>query len=500
MSPPSAQLVETLRAKAMLLLQREREIAELRDMRRRAEEWLRAFRALDPLFGDGVEELIATWAAVVVGGLGFEIAGAIEYEPSSSAVRFHVTDPAREGPPARLSPESIAFLEETPSGVDHGGKAEALGADLALQKFLWFRFATRRNTAVVIFAGYSQRTAALSAIAREDHAHFVMLGNHLASLVSNCMLVQEVSRDRSTLREANRELRETQQKLIESTRLVAEVSRRAGMADIATGVLHNVGNVLNSVNVSAEIIAERIRASKLSSLTKVVDLLQGNEDDLARFLAADDKGKKTVVFLRALADQLAHEDQEMLTEVRSLQGHLDHIKTIVAKQQAYATTVAVIEDCAPAQLVEDALALVSASFLRHDVRIVRDYEEISPVPLDRHKLLQIVVNLLENAKQAVVTAARPDKTITVRVRAAAGRFRIEVEDNGIGIHEKHRSRLFTHGFTTKPNGHGFGLHTSAVAAQELGGRLSCTSEGEGRGATFVLELPLGGRGSGEEGG
>jgi two-component system, LuxR family, sensor kinase FixL len=76
------------------------------------------------------------------------------------------------------------------------------------------------------------------------------------------------------------------------------------------------------------------------------------------------------------------------------------------------------------------------------------------------------------------------------VERVGARLRITVADNGVGVAPESFSRLFTQGFTTKKEGHGFGLHSSALAAEEMGGTLTCVSEGPGRGAAFTLELPL----------
>ncbi|HEX8539450.1 MAG TPA: ATP-binding protein, partial [Cystobacter sp.] len=143
------------------------------------------------------------------------------------------------------------------------------------------------------------------------------------------------------------------------------------------------------------------------------------------------------------------------------------------------------------ELIDDALRLHSTSFERLGIRIRREYDELPQVPLDRHKLLQILVNLLTNARHALLESGRDAKLLSLRVRKGEDeRLRIEVSDNGVGITPEHMQRMFEHGFTTKKDGHGFGLHASALAAREMDGRLSCASAGPGQGATFTVELPL----------
>jgi PAS domain S-box-containing protein len=270
-----------------------------------------------------------------------------------------------------------------------------------------------------------------------------------------------------------------------------ELSRRAGMAEVATGVLHNVGNVLNSVNVSATIVAERVRDLRISNLVAAVEMIQAHGGHLDRFLEEDVKGQRLLPYLGKLAAHLNSERETLVAELRQMTTHVGHIKEIVAMQQNYARTSGVVERLAPATLLEDALRIVQASFERHGVTLRRDYEETEEIATDRHKVLQILLNLLRNAKDAVKSNLRREREVTVRIRRVTDeRIVLQVSDNGIGIEPEHLRLIFSHGFTTKPGGHGFGLHSGALAAHQIGGTLSVESPGPERGATFSLELPM----------
>ncbi|MEY2881290.1 MAG: hypothetical protein RLZZ15_3670 [Verrucomicrobiota bacterium] len=266
-------------------------------------------------------------------------------------------------------------------------------------------------------------------------------------------------------------------------------SRQAGMAEVATGVLHNVGNVLNSVNVSAAVVVEQLRTSKTASLTRAVQLLGDHRGDLAAFLADDPQGKKLPEFFVAVAAQLAREQALLAREARELQANIEHIKQIVAMQQSYAKVSGAQEKLAVADLVEDALRISLGGLTRHRVEVVREFAPVPPVLVDRHKVLQILINLVNNAKHAL--EERPDdRRLTLRIAAGpAGHVRLEIADNGVGIPAENLNRIFNHGFTTKASGHGFGLHSGANAAREMGGSLHVRSDGPGCGATFVLHLP-----------
>ncbi len=291
--------------------------------------------------------------------------------------------------------------------------------------------------------------------------------------------------DLTARKKAEAEIAESRSKLI-------EVSRLAGMAEVATGVLHNVGNVLNSVNVSANIVADRLRQSRLSGLQRTVKLLEENANNLSGFFADDPKGRLVPEYLRKLAWQLESERTELVDELAGLTKNLEHIKEVVAMQQNYARVDGVREDIRPAVLFEDALRINEEALVRHRVTVERDYDPEAPsVSIEKNKVLEILINLITNARHAVSEVERPDRLIRLHVgRAQEGKVCLEVSDNGVGISEENLVKVFQHGFTTKKNGHGFGLHSGALAIRQMGGSLTVRSDGPGLGATFRLELPV----------
>jgi len=299
------------------------------------------------------------------------------------------------------------------------------------------------------------------------------------------------------------ERKHAEEQLAATHRQLMDASRRAGMAEVATGVLHNVGNVLNSINVSATLVTDALKKSRTASLSKVAALLR-EQPNPAEFFAADPRAKPLPGYLVQLADHLVAEQNAALAEVDSLRKNIDHIKDIVAMQQSYAKVSGVTEVVQAVELVEDALRMNAAALVRHDIEVQRDFAEVPPLSLDKHKVLQILVNLIRNAKYACQESPRPDKRLTLRVAESRERgagsgepgagsrlsVRIEVIDNGVGIAQENLTRIFAHGFTTRQNGHGFGLHSGALAARELGGQLLAHSDGPGLGATFTLHLPI----------
>ena len=286
------------------------------------------------------------------------------------------------------------------------------------------------------------------------------------------------------------EARKQMEKEIEHVhRQLLDTSRRAGMAEIATNVLHNVGNVLNSVNVTTNLLAQRVRKSKVSSFPRVVAMLQEHAHDLGTFITSDAKGKLVPDYLAKLSENLLAEQEATIGELNSLRGNVEHINEIVAMQQNYARVGGVKEIINVVNLVEDSLRMNESALSRHRVEVVREFENVPPLNVDKHKILQILMNLVRNAKQACQESERADKRLTVRVANGEGRIKISVIDNGVGILPENLTRIFNHGFTTRKDGHGFGLHSGALAAKEMGGSLNVRSDGPGRGAAFTLELP-----------
>jgi signal transduction histidine kinase/HAMP domain-containing protein len=286
-------------------------------------------------------------------------------------------------------------------------------------------------------------------------------------------------------------MKEAEAKLEEVHRQLLETSREAGMAEVATSVLHNVGNVLNSVNTSVSVMADILKASNVSGVARLAGLFDEHRNDLGGFLARDNRSETVPNYLNALAQHLASMQAKGLRELQELTRNVEHVKEIVAMQQSYAKVCGVVEMHSMTELVEDALRLQAGGLARHGVRVARHFDNLPDVLVEKHKVLQILINLFSNAKYALSGADVQERRLSVSVRRKGeNRFCISVADNGMGIAPENLTRIFAHGFTTRRDGHGFGLHSGALAAREMGGTLLAQSDGLGKGATFTLELPL----------
>lgn len=320
------------------------------------------------------------------------------------------------------------------------------------------------------------------------------------SKAAQAALEEAIKTESEKLNQANEELRQTADRLkaekdgTEKThKEMLDVSRKAGMSEVATAVLHNVGNVLNSVNISAAVVSDHIAEFKIQNIGQVARLMREHADDIGDYLTRDPKGKQLPDYLAKLATHLGNEQTLVLKEIGFVRTKIEHIKQIVSTQQSYGKVMGLAENIRMEDLVEDVLRLQAVELAEHQVNLKREYSPKMPeIVVDKHKVLQILLNLLSNAKHACLESEQAPKEVNIRVANGSGRIQVVVSDNGVGIAPTNLKKIFNHGFTTrkKNGGHGFGLHGSALAAKELGGSLEVNSEGPGKGATFTLEIPV----------
>jgi signal transduction histidine kinase/HAMP domain-containing protein len=310
----------------------------------------------------------------------------------------------------------------------------------------------------------------------------MLIARQLAISLDNVHIYQDLER---RVKQRTSELRQAQSDLVAT-------ARRAGMAEIATNVLHNIGNVLNSVTVSANLVTTTIHDSKAATLSDIVALLDDNAADLPGFFARDARAKLVPRYLELLANTLQEERRRVLDDLARLKASVQHIMEIVAMQQSYAGVPGtVIQSIHVRDLVDEALRMDHDSPACSGLTVVKDIADFPELPLDKHRMLLIMVNLIKNAKQAMGRNAGPSQQIRLKVDLAEGpKLRVQVQDEGEGIAPENLTRIFSHGFTTRRDGHGFGLHSCALAAMEMGGKLTAESDGPGRGATFTLEVPV----------
>jgi signal transduction histidine kinase len=270
---------------------------------------------------------------------------------------------------------------------------------------------------------------------------------------------------------------------------LARMTGRAAMADTATGVLHNLGNVLNSVNTSLALARDHLAALPADALRKSCDLLEQNHQDLPGFLTSHAKGQKLPVFLQEIAKRLCATEAGLQEEMARLNEKVEAMREVISAQQRYASHHEHLEELDLQQLVEDALVLNATSIGRHEIKVVRLFRPLPSIMANKAELLQILINLYQNAKDAMAAAQLEERVLRIELSQDDTGVLLQVTDNGMGIPAGQLTRLFEFGYTTKARGHGFGLHSSARFMEKMGGCIWASSPGEGCGATFSLWFP-----------
>lgn len=279
-------------------------------------------------------------------------------------------------------------------------------------------------------------------------------------------------------------------RLAESQDSLAKACRQAGMADVATGVLHNVGNAMTNATVTVSQLQRGLEQSRVSGLGKAAAMLREHSGDLAGFLTNDPRGRQLPEYFAKLAESMREEQQRLADDARRLQASLDHINEIVRAQQGLAVAPEIVETTQVSHVIAQAELLVRPSYERHKTSLRTTVREDVVIRIDRTRLQQVLVNFLTNALQAVKTVDESRRVVEITAGAnSAGKFWIEVRDQGMGFEPAQRERLFAQGYTTRAGGHGLGLHFCAVTVKQMGGSISATSPGPDRGATFRVELP-----------
>ncbi len=305
---------------------------------------------------------------------------------------------------------------------------------------------------------------------------------------------EQLEQANDTLKHEVEERKRIQAEREELNRKLLERSRSVGMADVASTVLHNVGNVLNSINISVDVAMRALKQVPIDDVAMIASLLRHHQQELGEYLSEDLQGKQIPSYLAMLAETVAHNQALVQKELMGLGRNVDHIRQVVDRQVHLARSGRTIwEPLRFQDLMEQALAISRPTLDRQGCEIVERYDRDLEGYCDRHQVLQILVNLVSNAQHAMEAAPDKPHQLTLHVGVTPDRpgfVRFEIIDTGVGIAKEHLHRLFTQGFTTRSDGHGIGLHSASLAAKKLGGSLSARSDGQGCGATFMLDLPL----------
>ena len=289
------------------------------------------------------------------------------------------------------------------------------------------------------------------------------------------------------------ECHEVTHRLARARGQVEEVREEAEKSGVATLLLHNVGNVLNSVSVSAGIVEKMMRSTGVYQvLRRVADLVDGNRHDLVHFFGRDPQGRRVARALHEMGDLIDEGNESLVHELANLNVQAGHLNEIVKSMRE-------IQKGRPDRfdiniLIEDAVKMQSHALRKHSIEVEQNLEPLPPVRGRKSQILQILVNLIKNAYEAIVEEAEQsplptERMIAIYTHQDGDQVIVEVCDSGPGIEPDHLDQVFSHGFTTKPRGHGFGLHYCRKVMREMEGDLTVRLDGPLRGATFVVRIP-----------
>lgn len=311
-----------------------------------------------------------------------------------------------------------------------------------------------------------------------DERIYFSLSILLSTALKGMTLVEE-------LENTNRELTSAQQELVAK-------AHKAGMADIATGTLHNVGNVLNSINTSIYMMKDIVKDSPLKDLQRANQLLKKHMENLENFIAHDPRGPKLMQFYLKLETPF-HDLQNLIcNHLNRLMDRINLVNEIIIAQQNYAGARPALEELDLTDVIEDALKLQAAMLDKYKIKIVKDYQLLPKTVIQRTKFLHILINLFNNARDAMQENPEDGRILTITLNGDNQNIYLWVRDTGCGIPPELIQSVFIQGFTTKHEGRGYGLHSCVNYMTEMGGNIRVESPGVGQGATFILQFPRNG--------
>lgn len=330
--------------------------------------------------------------------------------------------------------------------------------------------------------------AAMERSAKEHYEPLLVdMGNHHFRVLDiQHLLLAQSHIHQATIhlyREANNRWQKAAQGLKQAQQKLLESAHQSGKAEIATDILHNVGNALNSLNISSIVLRERLENSRLDFMEKVVELCR---TDPTLVLGSEDDPRGTVLIkaLEKLLHNLKRTHHQALSETENLQKHLLIISGFIRDQENYTATESMSEPVDVRALVDQVLGALNLhkgdTFIH--CPIDPDYQLLLPRP----KILQVLRVILRNAHEAMKGQVDREITVTMNVSDVCT---VEIRDNGEGISPENLNRIFQPGFSTKVGGSGFGIHYCANVMKSLDGSIEITSDGPGKGCCVSLHLP-----------
>jgi DNA-binding LacI/PurR family transcriptional regulator/signal transduction histidine kinase len=275
-------------------------------------------------------------------------------------------------------------------------------------------------------------------------------------------------------------------KLDSSYKKLVEHAQREGMADIAADILHNIGNILNSISVSAHMMENSVKSAPFDDLLRANRLLEANMERLEDFIRNDRKGKILMRFYLKLGESMEKLREQLIYNANRLSTKLNSINEIIAAQQNYAGVASQPEELSIAAILEDALKVHAASLDKYRITVERDYRANPRLVVQRAKLFYIFVNLINNARDSMTETPLNERRLSISIYEDGSESCVRISDTGRGIAEGAIDKVFDYGYSVKDERRGFGLHSSSSYMAEMGGVILAESAGIGKGQAFTV--------------
>ena len=341
--------------------------------------------------------------------------------------------------------------------------------------------------------GRGDSTVRIPVNGNDEIADLARTFNQMTEELTQTMAIKEIIQN--DLKEMNslleKKVEERTKELRQSQDLAIKNAHAAGMAEISSQILHNIGNVTNSVNISLGTIKTKLTNSKLEKLFKVYEMLKENEANLESFFQNDLRAPLIGNYIIGITEQLKSEQDIFNNEIGELYKKINLIKGIIYQQQEYAKGSSFFELSNLKEMIFEAFSIQENFLKKHQTTFQINHDENIPlVPLQRTKFYHILINIIKNAAEAMENTPIENRSIMISTKKLNDYAIVSISDNGCGMEKNILDNIFVHGFTTKKDGHGFGLHFCANAIKEMNGDLIVESQGTNKGSTFTIKLKL----------
>jgi signal transduction histidine kinase len=272
------------------------------------------------------------------------------------------------------------------------------------------------------------------------------------------------------------------QRLSHTQTQLAQTSQAAGRSQVASTVIHNVGNVLTNVNSLIDAACDRTQRLRISPLNKLADRLRSEDQNIAMLEATPD-------YLEGLAGSLLSDQQSISELLSTLNDNVRHIHDVIRAQRQHADQSLELRPVALHDVIQEAISCCRARLEEDSVQVTVSGQLQVEIACDRSLMLQTMINLIGNARYAMRSLDSTSRHLQIRASADSRTAQIEFQDNGCGMTPETLARVFDAHFTTREGGTGLGLHFCAITLKRIGGTIEAASEGHGKGSVFTIRAP-----------